>query len=129
MKERYCLFLDIDGTLLKHYGDKPEQFLGEIEVLPGVPELIRECGKHGHIIVLTSGRRRSFQAITEEQLRKANIPFDYLLLGLSNAIRILVNDTKPYREDSPQTAIAFNLTRDEGVQKLVDFLKKNDEQE
>lgn len=128
MKERYCLFLDIDGTLVKHFGDKPEQFKEELEVLPGVPELVKECGKHGHIIVLTSGRRESFRKITEEQLKRANIPYDHLILGLSNAIRILVNDTKPYRADAPQTAIAFNLTRDTGVQLLVDFLRKNDEQ-
>lgn len=124
-KERYCFFLDIDGTLLKHFGDKPEQFEDEIEVLPGVREFFQLCGKNGHIVILTSGRRESFRKITEKQLRNACIPYDKLILGCTNAIRVLVNDTKPYREDSPQTAIAFNLVRDEGVQKLVDFLKGN----
>ncbi len=124
-KERYCFFLDIDGTLLKHFGDKPEQFEDKIEVLPGVREFFSLCGKNGHTIILTSGRRESFRKITEKQLRNACIPFDQLILGCTNAIRVLVNDTKPYREDSPATALCFNLVRDEGVQKLVDFLKEN----
>ncbi len=123
--ERYCLFLDIDGTLLKHFGDKPEQFGDNLPVLEGVPELVQLCGKRGHIIILTSGRRESFREITEKQLRNAGIPFDHLILGCSNAIRILVNDTKPYRDDSPQTAIAFNLERDKGVQELVEFLRSH----
>jgi hypothetical protein len=122
-KERYCFFLDIDGTLLKHFGDKPEQFEDKIEVLPGVREFFSLCGKNGHTIILTSGRRESFRKITEKQLRNACIPYDQLILGCTNAIRVLVNDTKPYREDSPATALCFNLVRDEGVQKLVDFLK------
>ncbi len=125
VNERYCLFLDIDGTLLKHFGDKPEQFGDNLPVLDGVPELVQLCGKRGHIIILTSGRRESFREITEKQLKNAGIPFDHLILGCSNAIRILVNDTKPYREDSPQTAIAFNLERDKGVQELVEFLRNH----
>ncbi len=124
-KERYCFFLDIDGTLLKHFGDKPRQFEDKIEVLPGVQEFFSLCGKNGHIIILTSGRRESFRKQTEKQLKNACIPYDKLILGCSNAIRVLVNDTKPYRTDSPQTAIAFNLVRDEGVGKLVEFLKEN----
>lgn len=123
-QERYCFFLDIDGTLLKHYGDKPEQFEDEIEVLPAVAEFFALCGKQGHRVILTSGRRESFRKITEKQLRNACISYDELILGCTNAIRVLVNDTKPYRDDSPQTAIAFNLVRNEGVEKLVDFLKK-----
>lgn len=122
-KERYCFFLDIDGTLLKHFGDKPEQFEDKIEVLPAVREFFSLCGKNGHTIILTSGRRESFRKITEKQLRNACIPYDQLILGCSNAIRILINDKKPYREDNPDTAIAFNLIRDEGMEKVVNFLK------
>jgi hypothetical protein len=125
-KERYCFFLDIDGTLLKHFGDKPEQFEDKIEVLPLVREFFSLCGKNGHIVILTSGRRESFREITKRQLKNACIPYDQLILGCTNAIRVLVNDTKPYREDSPATALCFNLVRDEGVQKLVDFLKGNE---
>lgn len=100
-KERYCFFLDIDGTLLKHYGDKPEQFEDKIEVLPGVREFFQLCGKNGHVVILTSGRRESFRETTKRQLKNACIPYDKLILGCTNAIRVLVNDTKPYREDSP----------------------------
>jgi hypothetical protein len=126
--ERYCFFLDIDGTLLRHYGDNPKQYheqYDDVDVLPKVREFFSLCGKQGHVIILTSGRRESFRELTEKQLRNARIPFDQLILGCTNAIRILVNDTKPYRKDNPVTAIAFNLERDEGIQKLVDFLKEN----
>jgi trehalose-6-phosphatase len=124
-QERYCLFLDIDGTLLKHFGDKPEQFGDNLPVLDGVPELVQLCGKRGHIIILTSGRRESFREITERQLKNAGIPFDQLILGCGNGIRLIVNDTKPYRQDNPQTAFAFNLERDKGVQELVEFLRSH----
>lgn len=122
-QERYCLFIDIDGVLLKHEAGKPEYFKDEIEVLPYVKELMDECGRRGHIIILTSGRRKSMEEITRKQLHNAGICYDQLILGCTNALRILINDKKPYREDNPDTAIAINLDRDEGVQKLVDFLK------
>ncbi len=124
-KERYCFFLDIDGTLLKHFGDKPEQFEDKIEVLPGVREFFQLCGKNGHIVILTSGRRESFREITKRQLKNACIPYDQLILGCSNAIRVIINDKKPYREDNPDTAIAINLNRDEGMGKVVNFLKNS----
>jgi hypothetical protein len=125
-KERYTFFLDIDGCIFKHAGDKPEQFNDAMEVLPGVIEFCQLCGKQGHRIVLTSGRRKSFEHITRKQLENACVSFDELILGCSNNVRVLVNDTKPYRSDNPQTAIAYNLVRDTGLQELVYFLKGNE---
>ena len=122
---RYCFFLDIDGCIFKHQGNNPKsQFDDNRPLCDNVTEFFELCGKYGHIVILTTGRKNSMKELTEKQLHNAGISYDNLIMGCSNALRVIVNDTKPYRQDNPQTAIAVNLTRDEGLGKLVEMLKK-----
>jgi hypothetical protein len=123
-KERYTFFLDIDGLLLfKDDNHSKTKFSSKIPILPGVEEFFHLCGMKGHRVILTSGRKESLRAITEQQLFNAGIEYDMLILGISNAIRVIANDTKPYRTDNPPTCLAFNIDRNKGIQELVDLIK------
>ena len=37
MEMKKTLFIDIDGTLVRHKGNLTNMFIGEMEVLPGAP--------------------------------------------------------------------------------------------
>lgn len=114
-QQRYTYILDIDGCIFKHQGKDPtSQFDETRPLLDGVTKFFEDCGKKGHRIILLSGRRESMRAITERQLHNAGISYDALILGATNAIRVLVNDTKPYANEN-NTAIAYSIPRDSGL--------------
>ena len=72
-----------------------------------------EWDKAGHMIILTTGRKEGMRKSTENQLRRAGIIYDKLIMGIGGGTRVLINDLKPDR-DGP-TAVAINLKRDIGV--------------
>ena len=86
-------FLDIDGTLLKHLNDFQDTV--HLEELPVLPEVVKKVGQwhcKGHTIIITTGRAESMRAATELQLQNAGIVYDQLIMGLSQGVRVLVND-------------------------------------
>ena len=102
-------FLDIDGTLLKHLNDFQDTIhLEELPILPGVTEKVGQWHCKGHTIVITTGRAESMRAATELQLQNAGIVYDQLVMGLTNGVRILINDYVP---DTPRKAFARNVRR------------------
>ena len=107
------LFIDIDGTLVKHKTSLSKVLLEEPEVLPGVIEKINQWDADGHIIILTTGRKESMRKITEEQLQKFGIYYSQLIMGLTRGERILINDKKPDYE--MKTASAIEVNRNEGL--------------
>lgn len=113
------VFCDIDGCILK----VPEKanltkILNNSELLPGVAEKFNAWDKAGHKIILTTGRPTSTRAATEAQLRSHGLFWHELLMDMGSNKRYLINDIHPdYGED---TAIAVNLKRNEGLEK-VDF--------
>jgi len=111
------IFLDIDGTLLKHFGSQSNQILYNPELLSGSLEKLHEWDKLGYKIILVTGRKESTRNITTQQLEKLGIIYDQLIMGLGRGARVIINDLKP---DSEQpTAIAYNLTRNQGVKDLT----------
>jgi hypothetical protein len=88
--------------------------LGDEKLLPGVQEKFNEWDGKGYNIVLTTGRKESARSHTEDQLRKAGLFWDHLIMGLGGGPRVLINDVKPYDPDTP-TAVAINLERDKGL--------------
>jgi len=111
------LFIDIDGTLVKHYGVANMQTLKEIYVLPGVKDKLAEWNGKGYIIVLTTGRRESERELTVTQLRSVGIQYDHLIMGLGRGSRVLINDIKPDSDNNP-TAVAINLERNKGLENI-----------
>lgn len=106
------LFIDIDGTILKH---EIETFTAdpsyEPTVLPGSIEKLKEWKSKGYIIILTTGRPAS-RIDTEKQLQKLGIPYDHLLMNIGAGARFVINDKKP---DGKLTAGHFNPDRDHGI--------------
>lgn len=120
-KRPKTIFCDIDGVLFYHSGDITKQHLlcSNNLLLDGVKEAITAWDRNGYRIILTTGRRESTREYTEKQLSEAGIFFDYLIMGISGGVRILINDHKP---DSDQdTAIAINLVRNKGIKDLIDL--------
>ena len=110
------VFCDIDGTLLEHF-PPGESFYGfKPRVLPGTVEKLLEWDKKGYNIILTTGRKESMRKITIEQLELAGIFYDQLIMGIGGGVRVLINDLKPGSDE--ETAVAFNIKRDEGIDKI-----------
>ena len=111
------IFCDIDGTLSQYpYSAEMGNYEfseKNMKPLPGTIKKLWEWDKAGHMIILTTGRKESMRKSTENQLRRAGIIYDKLIMGIGGGTRVLVNDLKPDR-DGP-TAIAINLKRDIGV--------------
>jgi len=108
------IFCDIDGVLLRHKEDICSQHdPSDTDVLVGVKDRFREWDRKGYRLILTTGRRESTRKSTEEQLNQSGIFYDQLVMGVSGGVRVLINDRKPDKPDD--TAIAINLTRNEGL--------------
>jgi hypothetical protein len=83
-----------------------------MKVLPGTKEKLWEWDGKGYNIILTTGRKEGMRKSTEEQLRKAGIIYDQLIMGIGGGDRVLINDKKP---DGRVAASVINLNRDDGV--------------
>jgi hypothetical protein len=117
-------FVDIDGTLISSTSNNHEPFHGSGAPLNHNIEVINKKFFEGKTrIILTTSRQEKLRVETEKELRRFNIGYHELIMGLPNAKRILINDfseTNPY-----PSAIAINLKRNEG--RLLDYLRaKND---
>lgn len=114
------IFCDIDGTLLKHFppGQSFYNYVTSSDNmgLVGTVDKLLEWDKKGYNIILTTGRRESMRKFTEEQLESAGIFYDQLIMGIGGGVRVLINDLKPGSDE--ETAIAFNIKRDEGIDKI-----------
>jgi hypothetical protein len=110
------LFIDIDGTLVKHRGNLSKMFMEEMEILPGVLEKLNEWDAKGYKIVLTTGRKECLRKITEDGLLKLGIFYDQLVMGLTRGERVVINDIKP--DNDMITASAHQIVRNEGLENI-----------
>ena len=115
MESPKTIFCDLDGTLTKHPTDATviQDPNYELEVLPGVKELLNDWDKKGYHLVITTGRKESARESTIKQLQRAGILYDQLIMGFGGGDRILINDRKT--GNSRDTAYSINLNRNEGV--------------
>jgi mannose-6-phosphate isomerase-like protein (cupin superfamily) len=122
MEKPKTIFCDIDGTLIKHTGDIIENYNQPSDILEGVAKNIRQWEKLNYKIILTTGRKECLRKKTEEQLINNGIIYDYLIMGLTNGPRVLINDKKINGIEN--MAYAINLTRNKGLNYL-DLTSKN----
>jgi hydroxymethylpyrimidine pyrophosphatase-like HAD family hydrolase len=121
MEFKKTIFLDIDGCIFRHKGNLSTQILQTTELLPGVTEKLNDWEAKGHKIILVTGRKESMRKITEEQLSKAGIFYDQLVMGMNRGERILINDKKPENANlisSEHVASAIEITRNEGLKNI-----------
>jgi len=111
-KRPKTIFIDIDGTLLFHFGYGILQ-TKNTQILPGVIDKFNEWDSKGYNIILTTGRRESERRFTEEQLQDVGIVYDQLIMGLGGGQRIVINDTKSNSDDV--TALAICVIRNTGI--------------
>jgi hypothetical protein len=114
-KRPSTIFLDIDGSILKHFGS-PDLIFVQQPILSGVIDKFREWDAKGFKIILTTGRKESLREITEKQLKFHGLFWDVLIMGLGGGVRYLINDLKP--NSNLATAVAVNLKRDGGLSRL-----------
>jgi hypothetical protein len=110
------IFLDIDGTLVKHSEDIINQINDPLELIDGTLEKLIEWDRKGYNIILTTGRRESHRTQTEKQLTKLGIFYDKLIMGIGGGDRVLINDRK--KNKISDTAFAVNLDRNEGIKNI-----------
>jgi hydroxymethylpyrimidine pyrophosphatase-like HAD family hydrolase len=120
MSRPKTIFCDIDGTLTEHPASSQDiskyNLEQEMRVLSGTREKLWEWDKKGYFIILTTGRKEGMRKSTIEQLKKAGIIYDQLIMGFGGGDRILINDRKP--DSGRDTASAINLDRDTGIGNL-----------
>lgn len=118
------LFIDIDGTVLKHGGDGTGavgmifngSFLNKPGVLlEGVRQAFNDWHGKGYRLILTTGRCESTREQTEAQLRGHGLFWDMLIMGVGGGQRILINDLK---SDGSISAVAINVKRDSGFENI-----------
>lgn len=113
------LFVDLDGTLLTNTSELIPPFIGEGKPLKKNIDTLKEMYKNGFCqIIITTARSEEFKQFTIEELKKHEIPYDHILMGLHHSKRYLIND---YSETNPfPSAIALNLERNsENLNKLL----------
>ncbi len=111
--ENKVVFLDIDGCLVKHHGGHSSSLISQkTQLLPGVKEKLDEWEVAGCQIIITTGRKESYRKFTEDQLFKAGVAYEQLVMGLGRGERIVINDKKP---DGTPTARAIMVDRNEGI--------------
>lgn len=115
---RTTLFIDVDGTVLEHAGDATGCCTRDLKALPGVVQSFNDWSGSGACIVITTARKESMRAQTEEQLRKAGLFWDFLLMGVGSGRRIVINDVKNIDGKVYNTAIGVNLKRNEGFENI-----------
>lgn len=108
------IFLDIDGTLLKHQGGLSQIAAMSPVLLDGVHEKLDEWDKKGYRIILITGRKESMREITENQLKQVGVYYDRLIMGIGNGPRILINDAY----EGQQTAFGITVERNIGIKNV-----------
>jgi uncharacterized HAD superfamily protein len=110
------IIVDIDGTLLWHFGSIHEQMTKEPCVLRGVQKKFDEWDRKGYRIILLTGRKESLRKLTEKQLRSCCIFYDQLVMGVGGGVRVLINDLKA--NDNEPTAVAICVERNKGIEEV-----------
>jgi NDP-sugar pyrophosphorylase family protein len=110
------LFIDLDGTILKHNHTISDVYVKSPELLSGVKEKFNSWDSQGHKIILVTARKESTRHITESQLQSLGIAYDQLIMGVTSGQRIIINDKLNYSD--PDRAIGINTITDTGFQNI-----------
>lgn len=101
-------FIDFDGTLVTQRSHMMETDT----ILEGTKAFFKEVVHELDRVVITTARTCDDKERIERFFESHGIRVDHVICGLPTGARMLVNDMKP---DGTQTAYAFNLERDRGI--------------
>jgi hypothetical protein len=101
--------LDLDGTLVKHNGYRNDS--GD-EVLEGVIEFFDNFVSEDDYVLIVTARLAKYKEDTIKFLDENKIRFNQIIFDMPPGLRILINDKKP---DGTETALSFNMDRDQGM--------------
>lgn len=113
--KKYCsnfstLFIDLDGTLITNTSEYIYPYTCTGTPIEENIKFIRDKYKTGNCkIIITTSRQESFRMETIDELKKYEIPFDHLIMGLPHSKRYIINDFS--ETNSYPTAIAINVER------------------
>ena len=119
-----CVHIDIDGTIVHHYGHLDDIWNEPSQILKGVQKKFKEWNEKGYYIIVESARPNTPEWIkkTQEQLNNFGLIYDRLLLGLPNYPRVLINDHKPYLvqpgNQDVNTAEGIMVRRNKGLEEV-----------
>jgi len=105
-------FVDIDGTIFEYRKFETYEST-EAKVVYSMKRYLQTAYDDGHMIVLTTARPESLRTHTLHELRKNNIPYHKLVMGLERGTRYLINDMEPDKLE--KRAIAINIKRNGGI--------------
>ena len=121
-------FIDIDGTLVKHFSNEEISNGAEEQLLPDVAEVMQAIYQKGHCIILTTARHLEDRETTETMLEGFGIPYHDIIFDIGSEERILINDIKPIdamdggdRFQTRPTAYAVNVQRNKGFKNLLTY--------
>lgn len=120
-KSQYrCLFVDIDGTLVSNSSIHFPPYVGTGEPLNSNISLLRSLYDSGKVkIILTTSRPERLRELTIDEMKRYNIPYDTIIMGLPHCKRIVIND---FANSNPYPACeSINLPRNSD--NLTEFLK------
>ena len=123
LRKRCSIFCDIDGVLIKHepHSDCDPDTNHK---LPGV-EKLKQWRKENHKVVLTTARSEKNRKETIQLLSTLGIEYDELVMELRSGPRIVINDRKPSKLFTVQSA-GIELTRDNGISDInIEYFTRN----
>jgi len=105
------LFVDIDGTLIYASAEYFEPSIGNTKAIQENINYLNKLHNTGRIqIILTTARKKEYEIITKEQLKKCGLKYDDILFGIFHSKRIIIND---YSDTNPYPSCeAINVIRD-----------------
>lgn len=115
LRKKCSIFCDIDGVLIYHDPHSTTE-VSKNKTIEGF-EKLGELKSLGHKIILTTARSEKYREKTVELLKKLNIKYHELVMGLPAGPRLLINDHKPSKTFTNQ-ANSLELTRDKGIKGL-----------
>jgi len=114
------LFIDLDGTLVTSSGKHTPPYWGETKAIKENVDFVNKLYNTGKVyIIITSARDKETKEITLQQLKREDIKYHDIILGLPHSNRTVIND---FGTSSPYpTCDAVNIVRDSN--ELERFLK------
>jgi len=113
--KRKTWFLDFDGTIVY----QKSYLKDEDYILPTTLDFFNDNIKENDFVVITTGREEYHKERIKKFMKSFGLKCDIIICGLPTGVRIIINDTKP---DGTKTAFSHNVTRDEGILNLENFL-------
>lgn len=118
--DKPVIFCDIDGTLIKaqsRFGDY--NYDSDPIILQENYNKIKEYHDKGAQIFFVTSRETQYHSATNRMLKNLGFDNSFLIMGLNNSSRILIND---YNEANRYPrAVAYNIKRDND--NLKDFMR------